>query len=84
MQCMGRYVRLHSHLPPFHSPKGPSVVDTRAAHLDRSRAKGAIQRLSMRVHYQRAALSKTGGQLRLGAFFSPGGNSRQPKRKVRG
>ncbi|KAI0001374.1 hypothetical protein BJV74DRAFT_949584 [Russula compacta] len=57
------------------------IFDTRAAHLDRSRAKGAIQRLSMCVHYQRAALSKTGGQLRLGDFFSPGGNSRQPKRK---
>jgi hypothetical protein len=57
------------------------VVDTRAAHLDRSRAKGAIQRLSMRVHYQRTALSKTGGQLRLGDFFSPGNNSRLPKRK---
>jgi hypothetical protein len=25
----------------------------------------------MRIHYQRAALSKTGGQLRLGDFFSP-------------
>jgi len=58
------------------------IFDTRAAHLDRSRAKGAIQRLSMRVHYQRAALSKTGGQLRLGAFFSPGANSRQPKRRT--
>ncbi len=59
----------------------PSAVDTRAAHLDRSRAKGAIQRLSMRIHYQRAALSRTGGQLRLGDFFSPGGISRQPKRR---
>lgn len=59
------------------------IFDTRAAHLDRSRAKGAIQRLSMRVHYQRAALSKTGGQLRLGAFFSPGTNSRQPRRNDR-
>jgi hypothetical protein len=57
------------------------IFDTRAAHLDRSRAKGAIQRLSMRIHYQRTALSKTGGQLRLGDFFSPGGNSRQPKRR---
>jgi len=59
------------------------IFDTRAAHLDRSRAKGAIQRLSMRVHYQRAALSKTGGQLRLGdfKFFSPGNSSRQPKRR---
>ncbi|KAH9057303.1 hypothetical protein EDB87DRAFT_1752563 [Lactarius vividus] len=59
------------------------IFDTRAAHLDRSRAKGAIQRLSMRVHYQRAALSKTGGQLRLGDFFSPFINSRQPTRKNR-
>ncbi|KAH8985992.1 hypothetical protein EDB86DRAFT_2957228 [Lactarius hatsudake] len=59
------------------------IFDTRAAHLDRSRAKGAIQRLSMRVHYQRAALSKTGGQLRLGDFFSPFVNSRQPTRKNR-
>ncbi|KAI9442445.1 hypothetical protein H4582DRAFT_1928434 [Lactarius indigo] len=59
------------------------IFDTRAAHLDRSRAKGAIQRLSMRVHYQRAALSKTGGQLRLGDFFSPFVNSRQPTRKHR-
>lgn len=57
------------------------AVDTRAAHLDRSRAKGAIQRLSMRIHYQRAALSKTGGQLRLGDFFSPGCTFRQPKRR---
>lgn len=57
------------------------IFDTRAAHLDRSRAKGAIQRLSMRIHYQRAALSKTGGQLRLGDFFSPGCISRQPKRR---
>jgi len=57
------------------------AVDTRAAHLDRSRAKGAIQRLSLRIHYQRVALSKTGGQLRLGAFFSPGCISRQPKRR---
>jgi len=59
------------------------IFDTRAAHLDRSRAKGALQRVSMRVHYQRVALSKTGGQLRLGdfKFFSPGTNSRQPKRR---
>ncbi|KAH9956890.1 hypothetical protein BC827DRAFT_732247 [Russula dissimulans] len=57
------------------------IFDTRAAHLDRSRAKGAIQRLSMRIHYQRVALSKTRGQSYLGDFFSPGGNSRQPKRR---
>lgn len=85
MQYMGRYVRPLCHcqtvslahlLIPF-----TLAVDTRAAHLDRSRAKGAIQRLSMRIHYQRAALSKTGGQLRLGHFFSPGCISRQPKRR---
>jgi len=58
------------------------IFDTRAAHLDRSRTKGAIQRLSMRVHYQRAVLSKTRGQLSLGDFFSPGCNLRQPKRKI--
>jgi hypothetical protein len=47
-------------------------VDTRAAHLDISRAKeGAIQRPSMRVHCQRAALSKMGRQLRLGGFLVP-------------
>jgi hypothetical protein len=81
---MGGYVRSPCRLRRF--PGSSAVpfiraVDTRAAHLDRSRAKGAIQRLSMRIHYQRTALSKTGGQLRLGAFFSPGGNSRQPKRR---
>ncbi|KAI9507901.1 hypothetical protein F5148DRAFT_1200947 [Russula earlei] len=57
------------------------IFDTRAAHLDRSRAKGAIQCLSMRIHYQRAALTKTRGQLCLGDFFSPGGNSRQLRRR---
>ncbi|KZT72056.1 hypothetical protein DAEQUDRAFT_809331 [Daedalea quercina L-15889] len=31
------------------------IVDTRAAFLDRSRAKAALQRLSLRVHYQRRA-----------------------------
>ncbi|TBU31563.1 hypothetical protein BD311DRAFT_795303 [Dichomitus squalens] len=36
------------------------IVDTRAAHLDRSRAKAVIQRLSFRVHYQRAATLKAG------------------------
>ncbi|KAI0268600.1 hypothetical protein BC834DRAFT_644907 [Gloeopeniophorella convolvens] len=59
------------------------IFDTRAAHLDRSRAKGAIQRLSMRVHYQRAALSKTSCQMRLGAYFTPGDTFRQPKQKNR-
>ncbi|THH16586.1 hypothetical protein EW146_g4089 [Bondarzewia mesenterica] len=36
------------------------IVDTRAAHLDRSRAKGALQRLAMRVHYQRNAVLNSG------------------------
>jgi hypothetical protein len=76
---IGLWLAVH-HWSWFHSP---SVVDTRAAHLDRSRTKGAIQRLSMRIHYQRAALSKTGGQLRLGNFFSPEINSRRPKHKTR-
>ena len=82
---MGRYVRPLSHcyiISLAHLPILYTLeVDTRAAHLDRSRAKGAIQRLSMRIHYQRTALSKSGGQLRLGDFFSPGCISRQPKRR---
>lgn len=36
------------------------IVDTRAAFLDRSRAKAAIQRLSLRVHYQRVANLRSG------------------------
>lgn len=32
-----------------------NIVDTRAAHLDRSRAKAALQTLSFRVRYQVAA-----------------------------
>lgn len=36
------------------------IVDTRAAFLDRSRAKAAIQRLSLRVHYQRVASLRSG------------------------
>ncbi|KZT28938.1 hypothetical protein NEOLEDRAFT_1175282 [Neolentinus lepideus HHB14362 ss-1] len=36
------------------------IVDTRAAHLDRSRTKAALQRLSMRVHFQRLAALKAG------------------------
>lgn len=36
------------------------IVDTRAAFLDRSRAKAAIQRLSLRVHYQRIASLRSG------------------------
>ncbi|KAA1476083.1 hypothetical protein DENSPDRAFT_932792 [Dentipellis sp. KUC8613] len=36
------------------------IVDTRAAHLDRSRAKAALQRLAMRIYYQRAAVQHSG------------------------
>ncbi|KAI8993907.1 hypothetical protein BD414DRAFT_527870 [Trametes punicea] len=36
------------------------ISDTKAAHLDRSRAKAAIQQLSLRVHYQRMATLKSG------------------------
>ncbi|KAI0368344.1 hypothetical protein BV20DRAFT_969398 [Pilatotrama ljubarskyi] len=36
------------------------IVDTRAAHLDRSRVKAAIQRLYLRVHYQRTATLRSG------------------------
>lgn len=48
-----------------------ATVDTRAAHLDRSRAKAAIQRLSFRVHYQRAATlkSREGGKPDLRKYF---------------
>ena len=46
-----------------------SVVDTRAAYLDRSRAKAAIQRLSFRVHYQRAATLKAGDKPDLRKYF---------------
>lgn len=50
------------------------AVDTRAAHLDRSRTKAAIQRLTMRICYDRMALN--GVRLRprastLKAYFSP-------------
>ncbi|KAI0743927.1 hypothetical protein C8Q80DRAFT_1184087 [Daedaleopsis nitida] len=36
------------------------IVDTRAAHLERSRAKAALQRLAYRIHYQRVAALKSG------------------------
>ncbi|KAH9935460.1 uncharacterized protein B0H18DRAFT_1114204 [Fomitopsis serialis] len=36
------------------------IIDTRAAFLDRSRAKAALQRLSLRVHYQRMASLRSG------------------------
>jgi hypothetical protein len=48
--------------------------DTRAAHLERSRIKAALQRLSMRVHYQRLAAMNGGSgkqkPRRLNDFFS--------------
>ncbi|KAH9929531.1 uncharacterized protein BXZ73DRAFT_102061 [Epithele typhae] len=49
-----------------------NIVDTRAAHLDRSRAKAALQRLSFRVHYQRMAalaLRSAGAQRNLLGYF---------------
>ncbi|KAH7927129.1 hypothetical protein BV22DRAFT_1127611 [Leucogyrophana mollusca] len=50
------------------------IVDTRAAHLDRSRTKAALQRLYMRIYYQREATLKSGSKgqtsnIRL--YFSP-------------
>lgn len=36
------------------------LVDTRAAHLDRSRAKAALQQLAFRIHYQRQACLQRG------------------------
>jgi hypothetical protein len=49
-------------------------VDTRAAHLDRSRTKAALQRLSMRIHYQRTSAKGMGSGIagkprRIGDFF---------------
>ncbi|CAL1706939.1 unnamed protein product [Somion occarium] len=38
------------------------IVDTRAAHLDRSRVKAALQQLSFRVHYQRQACLQRGSR----------------------
>ncbi|KAJ7084483.1 hypothetical protein B0H15DRAFT_399988 [Mycena belliarum] len=35
------------------------IVDTRAAHLDRSRVKGALKQLSMRIHFQQEAVSRS-------------------------
>ncbi|EIW82935.1 hypothetical protein CONPUDRAFT_71596 [Coniophora puteana RWD-64-598 SS2] len=46
------------------------IVDTRAAHLERSRTKAALQRLSMRIYYQRSAMSKS-GRPDLKVYFSP-------------
>lgn len=38
------------------------IVDTRAAHLDRSRTKAALQRLSLRIHYQMLAPTANSGK----------------------
>ncbi|KAF9227426.1 hypothetical protein BS17DRAFT_465007 [Gyrodon lividus] len=48
------------------------IVDTRAAHLDRSRTKAAMQRLTMRIHYERLAIKGVGSRGRtstLQAYF---------------
>ncbi|TCD69819.1 hypothetical protein EIP91_006132 [Steccherinum ochraceum] len=53
------------------------ITDTRAAHLDRSRTKAAVQQLSLRVHYQRQtslryASSTTSAKPRnLKGYFGP-------------
>ncbi|KAI0665954.1 hypothetical protein C8Q78DRAFT_985552 [Trametes maxima] len=47
---------IRRHLEDLHG----KIFDTRAAHLDRSRAKAAIQRLTLRLHYQRIATLKSG------------------------
>jgi hypothetical protein len=61
--------RIHSEIGKSTNPNNsmncvdslPVQVDTRAAHLDRSKTKAALQRLSMRIHYQRlSALSSRG------------------------
>lgn len=46
-----------------------NVVDTRGVALERSNAKGAIQRLHMRVHYQRkeSLECRNGGRQRKAA-----------------
>ena len=50
------------------------LVDTKAAHLDRSRAKASLQRLYSRVHYQRLATLKSrssnGRPRNLHGYFS--------------
>ncbi|KAH7888766.1 hypothetical protein F5I97DRAFT_747127 [Phlebopus sp. FC_14] len=50
------------------------IVDTRAAHLDRSRTKAAIQRLTMRIYYECLAIKGISSRQRtstLQAYFSP-------------
>ncbi|KIK79818.1 hypothetical protein PAXRUDRAFT_767920 [Paxillus rubicundulus Ve08.2h10] len=48
------------------------IVDTRAAHLDRSRTKAALQRLTMSIYYERLAIkgvSSRGRTSTLQAYF---------------
>ncbi|KAG1732199.1 uncharacterized protein EDB91DRAFT_1152137 [Suillus paluster] len=50
------------------------IVDTRAAHLERSRTKAEMHRLQMRVYYQRQALKPPGGWTRTATiqhYFGP-------------
>ncbi|KAI6046220.1 hypothetical protein EDC04DRAFT_1884024 [Pisolithus marmoratus] len=50
------------------------IVDTRAAHLDRSRVKAAIHRLAMRIYYDRLAIkgaSSRGRASTLQTWLSP-------------
>ncbi|TDL21696.1 hypothetical protein BD410DRAFT_840370 [Rickenella mellea] len=56
---------------------GGKIVDTRGVHLDRSRAKAAIQRLFMRIHYQRLSTSGLGSGSEVGV----NGEVRRPKPK---
>lgn len=49
-----------------------NAVDTRAAHLDRSTAKAALQTLSFRVRYQVAAAQDSGPHRgKLQAYWAP-------------
>ncbi|CDO69206.1 hypothetical protein BN946_scf185042.g108 [Trametes cinnabarina] len=49
------------------------IFDTKAAHLDRSRAKAALQKLALRVHYQRMATLRSGtGKPRTLHRYFPG------------
>ncbi|KAG2059195.1 hypothetical protein BDR06DRAFT_994148 [Suillus hirtellus] len=50
------------------------IVDTRAAHLDRSRTKAEMHRLQMRVYYQRQALKPAAGWTKMATiqhYFGP-------------
>ncbi|KAF9241519.1 hypothetical protein BU15DRAFT_73249 [Melanogaster broomeanus] len=46
------------------------IVDTRAAHLDRSRAKAAMQRLTMRIYYERLAIKGVSSRARTSTLQS--------------